>query len=198
MTKNEFLSSLRGRLYGLPEADMEKSLEYYSEMIDDRIEDGMTEEEAVYDMGSIDKIVSGIISDTSLPKLVREKVKPKHSLRGWEIALIVLGSPIWLSLAFAAVMVLLTFYLLLWVAVAVLFAAVLAFGCGVIAAFAGMITFFAVGNPMSGIFMLGMCAVCAGVTILTVLFSGFIAKKVAVCGKKIILGIKRCFVGKEK
>lgn len=198
MTKNEFLSSLRGRLYGLPEADIEKSLEYYSEMIDDRIEDGMTEEAAVADIGSIDEIVSGIISDTSLQKLVREKVKPKHSLRGWEIALIVLGSPVWVSLAFAAVMVLLAFYLLLWAAVAVLFAAVLAFGCSVIAALVGMITFFAVGNAISGVFMLGMCAVCAGFAILTVLFSGFIAKKVAVCGKKIILGIKRCFVGKEK
>ena len=47
MSKTEFLTELKKALEGLPEEDIEKSLEYYSEMIDDRIEDGLSEEEAV-------------------------------------------------------------------------------------------------------------------------------------------------------
>ena len=39
MKKNEFLAELRGRLAGLSEADLNRSLDYYAEMIDDRMED---------------------------------------------------------------------------------------------------------------------------------------------------------------
>lgn len=47
MDKRTFLNSLREQLYGLSQSDIDKSLEYYSEMIDDRMEDGVSEEEAV-------------------------------------------------------------------------------------------------------------------------------------------------------
>ena len=43
MNKEQFLIELASALAGLPEEDIEKSLEFYSEMIDDRIENGMTE-----------------------------------------------------------------------------------------------------------------------------------------------------------
>ena len=43
MTKQEFLRELWNRLTELPQEDVEKSLDYYSEMIDDRVEDGLTE-----------------------------------------------------------------------------------------------------------------------------------------------------------
>ncbi len=35
MTKREFISQLRGHLSGLPKEDIEKSIEYYSEIIND-------------------------------------------------------------------------------------------------------------------------------------------------------------------
>jgi len=56
MNKNEFLATLRERLNGLPEEDIIKSIDFYGEMLDDRIEDGMSEEEAVSDLGNIDEI----------------------------------------------------------------------------------------------------------------------------------------------
>ena len=46
MNKDLFMNELMARLSGLPQADIEERLAFYSEMIDDRIEDGMTEEEA--------------------------------------------------------------------------------------------------------------------------------------------------------
>ena len=46
MLKNEFMEQLRSRLVGLPSQEVEERLGFYSEMIDDRIEDGLTEEEA--------------------------------------------------------------------------------------------------------------------------------------------------------
>ena len=37
MTKSEFLSALENRLSGLPKDDVQKSIDYYSEIIDDRM-----------------------------------------------------------------------------------------------------------------------------------------------------------------
>ena len=53
MTKQEFLLNLRKGLLGLPPQDIEERLAFYNEMIEDRIEDGLSEEEAVAEMGRI-------------------------------------------------------------------------------------------------------------------------------------------------
>lgn len=97
MNKQEFLGKLRSGLSGLPQGDVEERLTFYSEMIDDRMEEGISEEEAVCEIGSVDEIVSQIIADIPFTKLVREKIKPNRTLRPWEIVLLVLGSPVWLS-----------------------------------------------------------------------------------------------------
>lgn len=94
MNKKQFLEAIRNRIKGLPENDIDKSLDYYSEMIDDRVEDGMTEEEAVAALGTVDEIVAQILNDIPLQKLVKEKVRPKRSLSAFEILLLVLGFPI--------------------------------------------------------------------------------------------------------
>ena len=47
MNKTEFLNELKDGLSGLPREDVEERLSFYGEMIDDRVEEGMTEEEAV-------------------------------------------------------------------------------------------------------------------------------------------------------
>lgn len=51
MSKQEFLGALYNGLSGLPKEDIENSVQFYSEMIDDRMDEGMTENEAVEDIG---------------------------------------------------------------------------------------------------------------------------------------------------
>ena len=75
MTKQEFTEQLRAKLQGLPEAELEERLLFYSEMIDDRIEEGESESEAISAIGNIDEIAEQILSDIPLTKLVKEKVK---------------------------------------------------------------------------------------------------------------------------
>ena len=82
MKKQEFLAVLRDRLRGLPQEDIQRSVDYYSEMIDDRMEDGLREESAVAALGSMDEIVSQILMETSLPKLVKAKVKRSTCIHG--------------------------------------------------------------------------------------------------------------------
>ncbi len=54
MNKQEYLESIRSRISAMPADDVNRFMDYYSEMIDDRVEDGLSEEEAVADMGSPD------------------------------------------------------------------------------------------------------------------------------------------------
>ena len=79
MNKQEFLAQLREGLNGLPQEDIDERIAFYGEMIDDRLEDGLTEEEAVEAIGTTDEVVAQIIADTPLTKLVKERVKPKRS-----------------------------------------------------------------------------------------------------------------------
>ena len=71
----------------MPQSDIERSLEFYGEMIEDRIEEGMTEQQAVKEIGSVDEAVTQILSDTPLQRLLKEKARPSHKLRAWEIVL---------------------------------------------------------------------------------------------------------------
>ena len=43
MRKWEFLSTLKNRLSGFPKQEVEERLNFYSEMIDDRMEEGLNE-----------------------------------------------------------------------------------------------------------------------------------------------------------
>ncbi|MBQ5504501.1 MAG: DUF1700 domain-containing protein, partial [Oscillospiraceae bacterium] len=54
MNKKDFLDELCRRLRTFPPQEAEKTVSFYSEAIDDRVEDGMTEEEAVRELGSLD------------------------------------------------------------------------------------------------------------------------------------------------
>ncbi len=198
MSKQEFLIKLRKGLSGLPKEDMEERLAFYSEMIDDRMEEGNSEEEVVGEIGDVDEIVSQIIADTPLVKLVKEKTKPKRRLRVWEIVLLVAGSPLWLSLLLAVVAIIMAIYLVLW-SVLVSFWAVFGsvLGCGFGGVVAG-IGFACYENGLTGLVMIGAGMVCLGLAIF--LFYGCKAatKGIMFLTGKVALGIKNCFIKKEE
>lgn len=63
MTRELFLKDLNNALAGLGGEEVESILAYYSEMIDDRMEAGMTEEDAVNAMEPVDTIASRVLSE---------------------------------------------------------------------------------------------------------------------------------------
>lgn len=197
MRKQEFLCALKKRLLGLPKQDVEDRLNFYSEMIDDRTEEGRTEEEAISDIGSVDEIATRIIADIPLSKIVTERVKPKKRLKMWEIVLLVLGSPIWLSLAIAALAVILSLYVVLWSLIVSVWAVFVSLAaCAIGGVIAGV--FFALsGNGLMGIAMVSAGIVCAGLAIFLFLGCKAATKSIIYLTKKIALGIKKCFIKKE-
>ncbi len=198
MTKLEFIEQMRKGLSGLPQNDIEERLAFYSEMIDDRMEEGLLEEEAVSAVGVVDEIVAQIISEIPLVKIAKERIRPKRSLSAWEIVLLVLGSPIWLSLGIAAVAVILSLYISLWAVIISLwavFASLVGYSFGTVVA--GII-FALRGNMLTGIATIGTGMLCAGLTIFMFFGCKAATKGILLLTKKIALGIKNCFIKKEE
>ena len=198
MNKEEFLSELRRKISGLPHEDIEERIAFYSEMIDDRMEDGLPEEEAVAGIGTVDGIVEQIMSEIPLSKLVREKVKSKRSLKAWEIILLVLGSPIWLPILISVLAIFLSVYVIIWAVAVCIYAACFSMAAGVVGGISGLFISLFKGAPAVALFSLGAAAVCAGLSILLLYVSVWVTKLILKMTKRIVLGIKTSFVGKEE
>lgn len=180
MSKEEFLKELDLHLQGLPSDDRKERILFYEEMIIDRVEEGKTEEEAINELGGIEKVVGDIANETPLVTLVKEKVKPKRQLKAWEIILIILGFPLWFPLVLVFVLLCLLLYLLIWVGVIVVYAIEVGFGAGAVGSlilfFANLgggefsITYFGSFFMMIGAAILFIFA-CYGVTLGTIKLS---------------------------
>ena len=162
MTKYEFLAQLERALAPLPVAEREDWLSFYGEMIDDRVEEGMTAEEAVAAIGSVDAVVSQIIAETPLTTLVKEKMRPKRRLKGWEITLLIVGFPVWVSLLIAAAAMVFALWVFLWAIVVALWACFAA----LVGSAVGGIILAATGYVPTGLALIAAALVCGGLGIL--------------------------------
>ena len=197
MNKEQFLAAIRIRLGTLPPNDVETSLDYYSEMIDDRMEDGLSEEAAVTAMGSVDDIAAQILMDTPLPTLVKAKMKTARSLRVWEIILLILGSPVWLPLLLAAGIIVLALYIVLWAVIVSLYATDLSVAVGALGCIAVFFLFLFTGFPVQAVLSLSAGLICAGLAILLFLLFNQIARAAAFLSKLPVRWLKKKFTRKE-
>lgn len=197
MNKEEFLSKLRIKLSGLPKQEVEDHLLFYSEIIDDKVEDGMSLGEAIIDIGSVDEIKEQIIKDISLRKIIKERIKPKKRLNTWTIVLLSLGSPIWLSLVIAFVAVIFSLYASLWAITISMYSIFISLATvGLLGPILGVLAI--VNNDLSsGLFILSMSLICIGIAIFTYYGCKITTKLMWKFTKKISLGIKKIFIKKE-
>lgn len=199
MNKSDFLSELRRGLGCLPEEDIEKSVDFYAEMIDDKMEEGLTEEEAVAEAGSVDEISAQIIAEIPLTRLVKARVKPKRALKAWEIVLIAAGSPVWLSLLVAAAVTVVSVYASLWAVIVSLYAVVLSFGAGGLAGIVGAAACpFLSNGSAAAVMSLGAGLICAGLAVLSYLGCFEITKGMIVLTKKALCALRSAVIGKEE
>lgn len=198
MSKQEFLAQLRKGLNGLPQDDIEERLTFYNEMIEDRMEEGLLEEEAVSAVGAVDEIISQVVADIPLTKIAKERIIPKRHRKAWEIVLLALGSPIWLSLAIAVFAIIFSLYVSLWSVIISLWAV---FGSLIGCAFGGIvvgIVFACRGNVLPGIAMIGGGIVCAGISIFMFYGCKVATKGIVILTKKLMVWIKSRFIKKEE
>ena len=197
MNKQEFLERLRKGLVGLPQNDIEERVNFYSEMIDDRVEDGLSEEEATSKLGAVEDIIAQIIEDVPLTKIVKERLRQKRTLKGWEISLLIIGSPIWGTLLISAIAVIFSLYVSLWAVVVSAWAVFVSLAvCPIAGIVAGLIFIFT-SHGASGLATIGVSVVCAGLAVFAFFGCILATKGTAVLAKNLITLIKNCFIKKE-
>lgn len=195
MTKYQFLYELDDRLSRLPEEDRDKAIEYYSEMIDDRVEEGIPEAAAVMALGSIDDIYTEVVSSIPLHKLIKLKLNPKSAVGIWKSLLLffgflVFGLPI-IAVLFSVVV---SLYASLW-AVAISFFAVTA--SLAVGGIAGVILFLPtlfIGTSPKALFLLGAGLFSIGLVIPFFYLSKWTFKLAILASKGILLLIKKCLI----
>ena len=164
MTKLEFISALRGKLNKFPIEEVEERINFYSEIIDDNIEDGHTEEEAVSKLGSVDEIARQIASEIPLAKIVKHNAKPKRSLKTWEIVLLIALSPIWFSLLIGLFAGVISVYAVLWSGIICIWAVAGALCVvGSLSAIGGVVLSFIKGTEGAIILGLGLFSLGLGI-----------------------------------
>ena len=164
MNKKEFLNDLDIKLNFLTEEERNKTLNYYSEIIEDRIESGASEEEAVLQMESTEVIAKKLIAENSTQKTTSEKVLDfidklfeKHGYL-FVLAIVIFSIPLWTPIVGVILGLVCTMFLILF--------AMIAFGAiGSVAAL-GIGISFITQSLLSAISALGVSMVCAGFAVL--------------------------------
>ena len=188
MNKQEYLAQLRAALACLPEGEIEESVAFYTEMIDDRVADGLTEEEATAQLDDPKAAARAIIAD--LPVVPRTVVRTKQRNRALYWTLVILGFPLWFPLLLAAGMLVLAGLLTIWCLILglwLLAAGLLAggpLGIGV------CLWALAVGQPAYGVFELGSGLLCFGL--------GLFCLHGAVAASKTLMQVSRQWIAKAK
>lgn len=147
MTKKEYLDNLLVNLTENNVPNIDAMVEFYSELIDDRIEDGMTEEEAVAAMDDVDTVVGEAVVEKPITTLVKDKIKKNHDeakKKGhgalWT-TLVILGFPVWFPVLFTFFTLIFTLFIVLWAVVVTLYAVNFSLAVTSIAVFIGGFAF---------------------------------------------------------
>lgn len=160
MNKKTFLKRLKRALRGCPAEEIQSRLAFYAEMIDDRVEEGLSEEDAVSQIGRPEAIADEILSEASAGAK-----KERRPMGAGAMVLIALGSPIWLSLLVAAGAVVVSVFACMFAVLISLYAVLASVG---VSALGGLV--FGIACALDGSFLLsllwlGLSFVCAGLTI---------------------------------
>lgn len=196
MTMDEYLSALESGLSQLPEEERKKQISYYEELFADMKEEGLSDAEIVEKLGNPKKAAEEILAEMPLPLLIKSRVKPKKGWTVLTVILLILGSPIWLSIAVALLAVILSVYVVIWAVVVVLFCVVLAIlAAGIFGVFLFAINL--IPATVSSLFVLGLGLLCLGLTAPALLGAIVVTKGICKLTGRIAKWIRSLFIRKE-
>ena len=184
MNKQTFQTLLSERLLSVtPErmspSEAVRTLDYYTLKIDRGIDDGMDEEEAVAAAGHPDEIFRSILA--LLPTVPRKITVPNakrtayaeksRKTSPWLVLLLVIFSPVWVSLLFGAAAILFSLYIVLWSLVLSLWAVFVSLIGGGAVMLAAAVPLFFSGRMTEGLAAAGIGFAAVGAALLFLILS---------------------------
>lgn len=196
MNKQEFLAALARELEPLPREERYQTLNYYDELIDDRLEDGQDEGAVIQSLGDPKAVAEELLGEEEQPPV------PNRGLRVWVIVLLVLGFPLWGSLLVTAAVVLLCVFVCLYIPVFTLGGLALGFLAGAVLGVVGTPFLIAevglaAGGLGAGMFQLGLAVGMLGLAALCAVGFWYTGKATVKAGKALWRWLKRS-VGKGR
>jgi uncharacterized membrane protein len=158
MNKEQFLSAVCEKYKNASALERSRAVDYYAEMIDDRIEDGMSEEQAVAAMGDIAEFAGDF--DEAFAK------KPMSRAR---LAVVAALSPI-------SIILLISFWSIIWALVIAFYAVIVVLYTGVICASALAFRYFTTLTVYEGLLFLGGAFICLGFAVFFCALARFVNK----------------------
>mgnify|MGYP003300502312 CR=1 FL=1 len=166
MTKKQFLKLLNKKLWSLPKTEREERLNFYDEIIEDKIEEGLTEEDAVGEIGSIDEVAKQILGENSIISQAKETLSKTNALKTKYVVLLIISFPIWFPLLASLLSVAITLFVSFW-AITISLWAIFGSLCITSPALIILGIFFNyTANPYITLSLIGIAIVCAGLAIL--------------------------------
>ena len=212
MTKQEFLDRLQAGLLELTESDAQERLTFYSEAIDDRVEEGLSEQEAVAQIGDVQEIVASILSEIpqkapkvaeplpSQPEKAPESLKKeqKNGLKPWQIVMLIVGAPLWIPLMICEFAVILSLLAVLWSLVVCEWAAFASLAGSAFGALMAGVAYVSTGELVGSAGLVGFGLVCAGCAIFAFHGSLALTKGCAWLTRVVCKGICKLFVTRRE
>ena len=118
MNKAWFLSEIKMKMEQFPDFELQETLDYYNEIIDDKIESGMSEEEAIFSLGKVDEILKEMIYEMPITSILNSRIKPKPELN--KIQMFFIGLVMLIG-ALPVFIVLFSLYLSIWAVIGALY-----------------------------------------------------------------------------
>ena len=162
MTRDEFLGRLGELLSCLPEDQVEETKAFYVEAIADRMEDGMSEDEAVAAMGTPGEVAEATLDDLPAVPRAIARTRRRSAVLLWVLTIV--GSPVWVPLLIASVA--LSVYVCIWVLALCVWVIAAALGAVGAASLALVAAGVAVGHVPYVIAMLGCGLALVGAALL--------------------------------
>lgn len=171
MRKNDFIKVLNRSLKRVENEERKRCIDYYQEMIDDRIEAGMTEEQAVSECGDVKKIAEQLIAEAKQNGQIKKKRSPLA------IILICIGFPLWFSLGLAFFAIILALYIIIWAVLIALYVVDLALVLAGFVCFGASIVYMPSNMPIA-VLAMGIAMLCSALAVLLFLALWMLSKLV--------------------
>lgn len=190
MNRTEFIEILSAKLKVLNRTEREKFITYYEEIIEDYLENGFTEEEVIGKIGDPKILAKNILSEQNQDTV--DIKMPVTNSKLLNRILLVLGFPLWGSLVFAGLMIILSGLIVVW---SIPFTAgVSALAFFIAGVFSIVATPFMLADVFSvGVVQLGVGIASIGVALLLAMATLFLCKKFGYFTKELSSRLLRLF-----
>ena len=167
MTRDEWLAQLCDKLrnQGVSKKDVQEAREFYAEALDDCIEDGMTEAEAVAHLGDVRDACASVVESLPPARRAVAGVRQSRERTILVIVLLILGAVAWVPLAAGLALLAVAVYAMIWCVIAAVWVVdvtlLLMGGVGIAALVEGLTA----GVSLTGIYSCGVGLLLCGVGI---------------------------------